>query len=96
MIKKNNYNKRILIFLMLLFFLFSFIFQEKIRDFSYYIFSTFQKYFYSVGADIYSVFEKKEEIGQNGYNSRVFKAYEVNLQRIIAIKQIQKKDFYMY
>ena len=37
-------------------------------------------------------FEKKEEIGQNGYNSRVFKAYEVNLQRIIAIKQIQKKD----
>lgn len=37
-------------------------------------------------------FKKGKEIGQNGFNSQVFEAYELNLKRTIAIKKILKKD----
>lgn len=37
-------------------------------------------------------FEEGNEIGQNGFNSKVFEAYETKLKRTIAMKRILKKD----
>ncbi len=60
--KRKNNNKLILSLFLILIFISLYFFQEKIKETVYFISSPFQRIFWVSGREIYSIFEKKQEL----------------------------------